>query len=100
MEKFGLIGLSPEDIEAVLRAGLARGGALAELFLEETTATRIFYEGGRIDRIMDGTDRGAGLRVIFENRSVYGYTTDLSRTALMKLAETLSSAVTLRDSKK
>ena len=36
--------------------------------------------------MMDGTDRGAGLRVIFENRSVYGYRLIFSQSALEKLA--------------
>ena len=48
---------------------------------------------------MEGTDRGAGLRVIFENRSVYGYTTELTEQSLVQLAETLSEAVTAKDSK-
>jgi TldD protein len=48
---------------------------------------------------MEGTDRGAGLRVIFENRQVYGYTTDLTEASLLQLAETLSAAVTLKEAK-
>jgi TldD protein len=94
LKEFGIdsaLGLA--DIEQVLRAALGRGGALAELFFEETASTRIFYEGGRVDRIMDGTDRGAGLRILFDCRSVYGYTTDLTRESLLALAETLSEAV-------
>lgn len=93
-------GISGADLESVFRTALRRGGALAELFFEETISTRVFFEGGKVDRIMDGTDRGAGLRVIFENRSVYGYTTELTQASLEKLASSLSEAVTARDSKK
>ena len=81
------------DIEKVLRAALANGGALAELFFESTISTRVIIEGGRVDKIIDGTDKGVGLRIIFDNRSVYGYTTDLTESALLTLAGTLSSAV-------
>ena len=94
LEAFGL-GTLP--VASILRAALARGGALSELFFEETASTRISYEGGRVDRVIDGIDRGCGLRVIFENRQVYGYTTDLSEHALMALAETLSSAVSAKN---
>jgi len=92
-------GLQSVDLANVLATALRNGGALAELFFEETASTRIMYEGGRVDKVMNGIDKGAGLRIIFENRSVYGYTTDLSETALLKLAETLSEAVQLKDAK-
>ncbi len=91
-------GIDPSlDIEAVLRTALRRGGVLAELFFEETASTRVFFENGRVDKIMDGTDRGVGLRVLFDCRSVYGYTTELSQPALTKLAETLSEAVQTKE---
>lgn len=86
-------GINEIDVEAVLRKALRNGGALAELFFEETASSRITYEGGRVDQLINGIDRGAGLRIIFDNRQVYGYTTDLTETALMTLAETLSAAV-------
>jgi TldD protein len=89
-------GLDEIDFEKVFATALRKGGALAELFFEETQATRVFYEGGRVDRIIDGVDRGAGMRILFENRQVYGYTTDVSERALLALAETLSEAVTLK----
>jgi TldD protein len=90
IEEFGIPAF---DADKVLNAALRRGGALAELFFEETAATRVFYEGGRVDKITNGTDRGVGLRIIFNGRSVYGYTTDLTEKALLTLAETLSEAV-------
>ena len=87
-------GLPDVDVERVLRAALRNGGSLSELFLEETASTRISYEGGRVDQIINGIDRGAGLRLIFDNRQVYGYTTDLTEASLLRLAETLSAAAT------
>src|SRR4051812_47992881 len=91
LKGFGLPEALP--VEKVLATALRRGGSLAELFFEDTESSRVFYEGGRIDRVMDGRDRGAGLRVIFDGRQVYGYTTDLTEDSLLALAETLSEAV-------
>lgn len=90
LETFGISGV---NIDKILNRALRYGGALAELFFEETASTRLIYEGNRIDKIMTGIDRGVGLRIIFKGRSVYGYTTDLSETALLNLATTLSEAV-------
>jgi TldD protein len=81
-------------VEKILRIALRNGGALAELFFEETDSSRIFFEDGKVERIVDGKDRGCGLRLLYDNRSVYGYTTDLSAGALEALATTLSAAVT------
>lgn len=82
------------DLEKILATALRNGGALAELFFEDTDSSRVFFEDGKVERIVDGKDRGAGLRILFDGRSVYGYTTDLSQTALESLATALSAAVT------
>lgn len=87
------LDLADIDMPAVFGAALRHGGSLAELFFEETASTRMIFEGGKLDKVMDGIDRGAGLRIVFDNRSVYGYTTSLTQDALMNLAATLSSAV-------
>lgn len=90
LKKFGIPGL---DVEKVLKTALKKGGALSELFFEETATTRVSFETGKVDKIIDGIDRGVGLRILFDNRSVYGYTTDLTERSVMALAEALSAAV-------
>lgn len=90
LKRFGLESI---DFGRILTKALRNGGAIAEIFFEEMVSSRISFEGGRIDRVTNGMDRGAGLRVIFDNRSVYGYTTDLTESAMLQLAETLSAAV-------
>lgn len=92
VSKFGI----PQELalEKILATALRNGGVTAELFFEETDSSRVFYEDGKVERIVDGTDRGCGLRILFDGRSVYGYTTDLSQAALENLATTLSAAVT------
>ena len=91
--EFKSFGFPTLDIEQILNTALRYGGNLAELFFEKTSSTRVIYEGSRVDKIMTGTDRGVGLRIIFDGRSVYGYTTDLTPRSLIALAETLSEAV-------
>ncbi len=95
----GIDSLSASDIESILSMALSRGGTLAELFFENSDSTRVVFEGGKVDKIVDGNDSGVGLRVIFDNRSVYGYSTDLSIEALMRLATTLAGAVSGTDGK-
>lgn len=93
ISNFGLSGLTSSVIEAVLDRALRNGGAVSELFFERVASTRVIYEGGKVDQIIDGTDQGVGLRILFNDRSVYGYTTDLTPPALDALAEALAAAV-------
>jgi TldD protein len=87
------LGFPVLDIEKILKTSLKNGGALAELFFENTFSTRIIYEGQKVDRIIDGTDSGVGMRILYDNRSVYGYTSDLSMKSVMELAENLAEGV-------
>ncbi len=81
------------DISAILRRALAGGGEFADLYFEESAGTSIVCEDGKIERVMAGTDRGVGLRVISDLRTAYAYTNEVTQSALLALAETLSRAV-------
>lgn len=99
LNEWGLGADAMPDVSKVLKLALRNGGSMSELFFEETRSTRISYESGkdgegaRVEQLIDGTDRGVGLRILNENRSVYGYTTDVSQQALESLALALSNAV-------
>lgn len=90
---FDRIPVNNLSIDRVFERALAQGGEFAELFFEQTDATRVIIEEGKVDRILDSTDGGVGMRVIFGNRFVHGYTTELSDAALFELADTLARAI-------
>ncbi len=81
------------DFSKVLKRALKQGGELAELFLEKTSTCSIICEDNRIERIIAGTDAGAGLRVIFNHKTSYGYCNTFSERGLLELARSVSSAV-------
>jgi TldD protein len=90
LNDFGQEALS---IPEIFSAALSNGGDLAELFFENVVSTRILIEEGKIDRITDGTDQGVGMRLIFDRRTFYGYTTELTQSSLLNLAQSLAAAV-------
>ncbi|MFZ9596699.1 MAG: TldD/PmbA family protein [Bdellovibrionia bacterium] len=92
-EALAEFGLKNIEVEKILNLALRKGGDLAELFFEETSSSRLFYEGGRVDRILTGIDRGVGLRILDQGRSVYGYTTDFEQSSMENLAQSLSEAL-------
>jgi TldD protein len=48
----------------VIKAALGNGGEFADIYVEDTFNTSIVSEENRIEKVVAGRDRGAGVRVI------------------------------------
>ncbi len=89
--------LDAMDISRILRSALSEGGEFADIYFEEGSSTSIVCEDGKIEKIVAGTDRGVGIRVISDLRTAYAYTNDVTEKALLELARTVSRAVRGRE---
>lgn len=78
----------------VLRAARARGGAFAELFVEERIGISVRLDDGRIEELTTGIDRGAGVRVGHGTSFGYAYSNRLDRDSLLHAAEAAAASVT------
>ena len=76
----------------VLNEMLATGADYAEIFFEESSGNSISIENGKVSSSTGGIISGAGLRLLKENQTVYGYTSDLSKKGLMSLASSLNKS--------
>lgn len=76
----------------VLNAALATGGDYAEIYLEQSDVESIVLDSGKIETVGTRQGYGAGIRILQKFRSVYGYTSDLSKKSLIKLATDLSAS--------
>ena len=76
----------------VLNEMLATGADYAEIFYENSSANSVTIENGKVSSSSTGITSGAGLRLLKENRSVYGYTSDLTKKGLFELANTLNKS--------
>lgn len=81
-------GLAPE-LAPMLEKALTAGIEFSEFFFESSRSTRIIYEGEKVDRVLAGQDQGVGIRMICRGKQVYGYSTDLSLSALEGLNDRL-----------
>lgn len=77
----------------ILKRALQRGGDFADIYMEETFNTSIICEDNKIEKVVSGRDRGIGLRVIFDFKTAYAYTNDVTEKGLLELADTVSKAV-------
>jgi TldD protein len=76
-----------------LSKALANGGDFAEIFLEDRVTASIGCEDRKIERVVSGIDRGAGLRVAAGEMTAFASTNDLSASGLRKLAERVSRGI-------
>ena len=77
----------------VLKAARRRGGAFAELFVEEREGVSVRLDDGKIEELTTGLDRGAGVRVGRGTSYGYAYSNRLDRGSLLDAAEAASAAL-------
>lgn len=81
-----------ELLRDTLDQALRRGGDFAEVFVEDRRSSSGRFDDGRIEELVSGRDRGAGLRVVRGDTTGYAHTADLSRAGLRKAAEAAAGA--------
>jgi TldD protein len=86
--------LDRDVAQEVLRAARVRGGAFAELFVEERFGVSVRLDDGKIEELTTGTDRGAGVRVGHGTAFGYAYSNRLDRDSLLEAAAAAAASVT------
>jgi TldD protein len=82
-------------VRKVLGAALATGGQWAEVYAEDRLSHNLRLEDRRVEELVTGRDRGAGVRVVRGTSSAYAYTNRLDDEALLEAARVAAAA--LRD---
>ena len=71
----------------VLNEALATGGDYAEIYLEQNDSQSVMLENGKVETNGSRRTYGAGIRILKELKSVYGYTSVLTAKSLIELAQ-------------
>jgi TldD protein len=85
--------LNKEKIKEILNIALKTGGDFADIFIENTQSNAIVCEDNKIEKILSGTDVGAGIRVISGEQMGYACSNDLSFSSLKKAAEQAGASI-------
>ena len=80
-------------VRKVLGAALATGGEWAEVYAEDRLSHNIRLEDRRVEELVTGRDRGAGVRVVKGTASAYAYTNRLDLDALLEAARVAAAAL-------
>ncbi len=81
-------------LSETLNVALRSGGDFAEVFAEDRTSSSGRLDDGRVEELVSGRRRGAGVRVVRGETTGYAHTADLSAAGLRTAAE--ASAVAAR----
>ena len=88
--------LEDSTVRKVLAAALATGGQWAELFVEDRLTHNLRLEDRRVEELVTGRDRGAGVRVVLGTSSAYAYTNRLDPEGLIEAGRIASAAISDR----
>ncbi len=85
--------LTDKDLHLrIIRKTLSLGGEYADVFMEQREQTSLVLEDGKLEKVVTGTERGAGVRLIYKGRTSYAFSNDLSEKALLAAASETSKA--------
>ena len=87
--------IEPDILERTLRHALQHGGDFAEVFAEDRRSSSARFDDGRVEELVSGRARGAGIRVVRGDTTGYAHTADLSEAGLREAAA--AAAATTRD---
>ena len=81
------------DHAMILKRALRHGGEYADIFIERSAPLSVVCEDNRIEKVFSGLDCGAGVRLIFGQRTAYAYTNEVTTDALLEIADAVNKAV-------
>jgi len=84
--------LPQSTVHKILELGSSRGADFAEVFAEDSESSSIDLLDRKIDSINSGNSYGVGVRLLYGDEAYYGYSSDSSEEALLKLTENLAQA--------
>jgi TldD protein len=84
--------LDKDILLKVLKKAISSGGEYAEIFVEHKKPTLIHLEDGKIEKVIAGVDYGLGIRLIYNGRSAYAFSNDLSKESLLNVASEVGKA--------
>jgi len=79
-------------LQSTLERALRAGGDFAEVFVEDRRSSSARFDDGRVEELVSGRDRGAGVRVVRGETTGFAHTADLSSEGLHAASDAAAAA--------
>jgi TldD protein len=84
--------LDPALAERAISRALRHGGDFAELYAERRHGLSVQFDDGRLEGASDGSEQGAGMRLVVGDATFFGHVDSLQEADLTDLADSLAQA--------
>ncbi|MXZ52411.1 MAG: TldD/PmbA family protein [Acidimicrobiaceae bacterium] len=84
--------LDTDLVNRTLTAAMRTGADFAEIFAEDRRSASAILDDGRVEEVVSGRDRGAGIRVVAGDTTGFAHTADLSAAGLVAAADAAAAA--------
>ena len=84
--------LDAELVNRTLAAAMRTGADFAEIFAEDRRSSSAVLDDGRVEEVVTGRDRGAGIRVVSGDTTGFAHTADLTASGLAAAAGAAAAA--------
>ena len=84
--------LEADLVNRTLAVAMRTGADFAEIFAEDRRSSSAILDDGRVEEVVSGRDRGAGIRVVVGETTGFAHTADLSETGLAAAAGAAAAA--------
>ena len=84
--------LEAELVNRTLSTAMRTGADFAEVFAEDKRSSSAVLDDGRVEEVVTGRDRGAGIRVVSGDTTGFAHTADLSEAGLAAAASAAAAA--------
>lgn len=91
--------ISQEQASFILRRALKTGADFAEIYLERSLQNSLNYNQEVMDAVTFHQSAGAGIRVFFETKTAYAYTSSLDFEELLRTADLAAEAIAVQIAK-
>lgn len=81
------------DLPKILETALKNGGDFAEIYADHVEGLQIIAEQKKIEKVNPTIDRGIGIRVLWQDKTAYGFTNEISEKSVLELASSVAEAV-------
>ncbi len=75
--------------QSIIEKGLSHGADFVDIFVEKNHALSINVKSSKVEQISDGIDFGLGIRVVFGEKALYGYTNTTEIDELIRITNYL-----------
>ncbi|MYI53409.1 MAG: TldD/PmbA family protein, partial [Acidimicrobiaceae bacterium] len=84
--------LDTDLVNRTLAVAMRTGADFAEIFAEDRRSSSAILDDGRVEEVVSGRDRGAGIRVVAGDTTGFAHTADLSESGLASAAGAAAAA--------